>query len=553
MRNAIRNSAILSCAAAIAVLAVPGCSHDSAPSTGPEASERGNLGLNLILDSEQQLDEVTYTITGSYTLAGGRDPDGAGPLLPGQAVAVNETGTIPVEAELAEVSAYVYGLVASSTPYTIELEAVTADGLTECHGTAEFTVVAGQTVGVTVPFQCSLTDDDRGSIDVDVDMNECPVIEWMSLAPVVNEEGFTSLLRAEATDRNGEPLTFTWTTDRGTLTNAATPNAEFECACPVGTAVNQECENHITLTVNDANADGLGCFVSQTATAICRTRSVCGNGIVEAGEQCDVNPPVAGDACNDQCLNIVCGDNRVDDTEQCDFGADVPGVCVNCQAVAAVCGDGYVQTAAGEECDPAAPGTQPNTCDATCHRIPIVCGNSLVQPGEDCDPPGSPVTGPNGEAGVCSATCTTDFPTACEICSDDTLAGFCATEPAARDTLLAGEPAAVQAAANALMTCMETTECYMEGTFQHCFCGPSTDGYGESCFGSAVNANTLPGDCTSQYIALYNAMLAAGEVTNPMSATEIGYAFLDASLPLGVIGRVWFCRDYYCATTCGWN
>ena len=60
------------------------------------------------------------------------------------------------------------------------------------------------------------------------------------------------------------------------------------------------------------------------------TEAACGNGAIEAGEQCDDGNEVAGDACTDGCKAALCGDGilRADleagaeGYETCDDGND---------------------------------------------------------------------------------------------------------------------------------------------------------------------------------------------------------------------------------------
>ena len=104
---------------------------------------------------------------------------------------------------------------------------------------------------------------------------------------------------------------------------------------------------------------------STVATASCLAPAGdCGNGVLEAGEQCDDGNTVAGDGCSPNCRLEVCGNHILDPGEQCDDGNTVSG-------------DG---------------------CSATCQREPR-CGDGVVDAGEQCDD-GNTVSGDG-----CSASC----------------------------------------------------------------------------------------------------------------------------------------------------
>ena len=75
------------------------------------------------------------------------------------------------------------------------------------------------------------------------------------------------------------------------------------------------------------------------------------------------------------------------------------------------CGDSNLDS--GEECDP--PGGsctkdgKPGVCSSTCTcNLNPYCGDSNLDTGEECDPPGGSCT-KNGKPGVCSSTCTCDL------------------------------------------------------------------------------------------------------------------------------------------------
>ncbi len=64
----------------------------------------------------------------------------------------------------------------------------------------------------------------------------------------------------------------------------------------------------------------------------------CGNGALDAGEECDDGNQINTDACNNSCLPAVCGDGIVQVPETCDAGADQPnGVCFSNECNAQIC------------------------------------------------------------------------------------------------------------------------------------------------------------------------------------------------------------------------
>ncbi len=122
------------------------------------------------------------------------------------------------------------------------------------------------------------------------------------------------------------------------------------------------------------------------------------------------------------------------------FVMTVAPTSVRAQAPPSSCGNAIVEP--GEECDPptspctTSPGGAFGTCDAACQCIenttttiatttstiavtttvtttsstvttlPSSCGNAIIDPGEQCDPPSSPcTTSPGGAFGTCDATC----------------------------------------------------------------------------------------------------------------------------------------------------
>jgi len=174
-------------------------------------------------------------------------------------------------------------------------------------------------------------------------------------------------------------------------------------------------------------ADGSGNECVGTCTPACTTgqcvctcvsAAACGNGMREAGEECD--PMAVPSGC---AANLVCG---------------APGTATPCMCTAATgpCGDGVLDP--GENCDPALPNTcdpgevclatGPNAC--TCGAPPANCGNGVVEWGEQCDPAATPNGCATGQ--TCGAGGT---PTAC-TCTGGTVTTT--TTPGATTTTLPG-------------------------------------------------------------------------------------------------------------------
>lgn len=122
--------------------------------------------------------------------------------------------------------------------------------------------------------------------------------------------------------------------------------------------------------------DGYKCIPNEQCTAMFQ----CGNGRIETGETCD--PPNVGNGCGTNC--------KAEDGWRCK-----PGSCVPLPS----CGDGIVQADMGEKCDQGASQGSPGcsadclSMDATCTCTPgqacvcqkPICGDGIVQIGEQCD------------------------------------------------------------------------------------------------------------------------------------------------------------------------
>ncbi|MFM2415395.1 MAG: hypothetical protein RL385_118 [Pseudomonadota bacterium] len=146
--------------------------------------------------------------------------------------------------------------------------------------------------------------------------------------------------------------------------------------------------SHQTIT-ECANNDGC-CAAGCNANTDSDCTATCGNGVVERGETCDPVSSCPAASCND---NVACtADTSAGSAANCNLTCTHSAI-TQCQA-----GDGCC--APGCNANSASPSYDPN-CTAT-------CGNSVVEPGETCDP-----------AASCPASCDDNNP-----CTTDTASGL---------------------------------------------------------------------------------------------------------------------------------
>jgi hypothetical protein len=200
--------------------------------------------------------------------------------------------------------------------------------------------------------------------------------------------------------------------------------------CPVGTG---PCENGLRRCFLDpivrvgtpGTTSNVGaatfCIPATTATAINSTAGLpgpgsitfpneitvnrCGDNIVnQPREECDgsSSPNCPGNCLPNCTCNSICGNGTIEFGEQCDGAAGpcpgscgTPGSAVECTCPP-VCGDGFVGP--NEECDPGGPGSMPppsdtacpGQCPASCQcppPPPPTCGNGAIEGTEVCDLP----------------------------------------------------------------------------------------------------------------------------------------------------------------------
>jgi cysteine-rich repeat protein len=160
------------------------------------------------------------------------------------------------------------------------------------------------------------------------------------------------------------------TTGTGTETGSECPPGSEGCECLGGGA----CDPGLTCV-------GSGVCTSEPAETE-TGEELCGNGSVDADEDCDNGPDNADDqACTSACQEAICGDALVlAGVEECDTGVESAECDADCTAPA--CGDGVINALAGETCDDG--NLEPNDdCTDTC--LLASCGDGIINAGEECD------------------------------------------------------------------------------------------------------------------------------------------------------------------------
>jgi fibro-slime domain-containing protein len=182
----------------------------------------------------------------------------------------------------------------------------------------------------------------------------------------------------------------------------------------------------------DGNIDsawGEICDGGSTCDASCQLK--CGNGTVDAGEQCDDGINAGGyGRCSPGCVNgPSCGDNVRNGPEQCDDGVNDGGYgeCAAGCVFGPSCGDGMVN--GPETCDDGVNDGYYETCNANCTPGPR-CGDGDVQVewGELCDDLGDPNCNGCRPIGICGDAFVQDPPETCDDGVNDGSYGHCTAQ-----------------------------------------------------------------------------------------------------------------------------
>ncbi len=166
----------------------------------------------------------------------------------------------------------------------------------------------------------------------------------------------------------------------------------------------ETCSDNHACVAGMNQADGFGCDTGKICIAGACQDDICGDGYVNATEECDDGNATNGDGCDscafscmsddamrdcsnlDPCIATTCDDathtcvNPISAGEVCGLSA----VCVDGACSLVACGNGTVEL--GEECDDGN-NTNGDGCqsDCTLSIAGSVCGNGNRETGEQCD------------------------------------------------------------------------------------------------------------------------------------------------------------------------
>ena len=289
--------------------------------------------------------------------------------------------------------------------------------------------------------------------------------------------------------------------------------------CDGANLAGQDCTDHGYVA-----PAGLACAAGCAAFDTSGCAAVCGNSTPEPGESCDTGGDSPG--CDGDCTAVSCGDGRCNAAA----GEDAATCIDDCGTV---CGDALVTGAevcdganlAGQDCtDHGYVASAGLACAASCDGFDTdgctaACGNSVAEPGEDCD-----------DGGVDTLSC--DASCAAVVCGDGAITGaeVCdGAELGGQDCTDHGFVGAAGLACAAGCDGVLTAGCAAA-------CGNGAQEPGEPCDGGGADTATCDADCTLPACGDGDCNAAAGESQDSCSddcglPPDAGAPDPDAAVP----------------------
>jgi hypothetical protein len=431
--------------------------------------------------------------------------------------------------------------------YTLNLSAESAepdDGITCTGNFGPFEVKPNESTRASLALTCVDNSSGQTFGGLGVESQGCPrlVIDHFTASPVFAYVGepIAVSARAHDLDNPSAPISYSWSGDfPAFLTSSQGASASFTCVVGSGAG--------IVIRVTASNGE---CSKTLETTVDCSYYESCGNGVVEPewGENCD---PFLDPTCPVDCTRI-CGDGIVESGEECDPVPSDPAVChppgtTNACHFRTECGDGVV--APPEACDSnfgsnGQPLPLAYYCSADCSAVlPYgFCGDGVTSGAEECDAGTNPVAPFPVTSRLCSAACESISTQPCVDCEQ---AGDCF---ASSDNCLGPQSSftlSQQQLCTDVMQCVQDSDCLNgTGSLGQCYCGTLST----AACGAAPFDLTAPGAPNGPCAALIQ-QGSPGLSSN----TAILGGLTNKSRPAGAAGQRLNCQkaDPACAAVCG--
>ena len=198
-----------------------GCS----TSSSPEAGSGGSLSIDLVVAGGFTIDKVLWKISGG-------DME-------------DMMDEIDTSAPGSTASVEVFG-IPEGTGYLIEMEATSTDGQLTCKGDSPFDITAGAVTEVHVMLNC--TKPQRlGAVRANGKFNICAELTKVIVSPLQTSVGNDIDLQSSAVDQEGDPITYSWTSNSGSIADPSAANTTYTCTT--------EGPDEITISVTDDGFD----------------------------------------------------------------------------------------------------------------------------------------------------------------------------------------------------------------------------------------------------------------------------------------------------------